>query len=320
MSFFLPINIPKISVPIDYNAQIVSIGSCFAENIANKLSYFQFRNICNPWGILFHPLAIEKLFDSAVNNRDFSEKDIFCHQEVWSSFDVHSALNALSKQDLLEKLQKQISQTAHSLKGATHIIITLGTAWAYWHKSSEKYVANCHKTPQKEFEKRLLPIGQIVQSLDNMVSLVRKINPDCQFIFTISPVRHIKDGMVENQQSKAHLIAALHEFLHRQNTDSLYYFPSYEIMMDELRDYRFYAQDMLHPNETAIAYIWQKFVEACIGKSVWNDMGKVDEIRKSLNHKPFNAHTLAHQKFVENLKQKITFCQKKYPFMDFENM
>src|SRR5690606_9167243 len=170
MSFFLPINIPKISNPIDYHAQIVSIGSCFAENIANKLSYFQFRNICNPWGILFHPLAIEKLFDSAVNNRDFPEKDIFCHQEVWSSFDVHSALNALSKQDLLEKLQKETTQTAHSLKEATHIIITLGTAWAYWHKSSEKYVANCHKIPQKEFEKRLLQIGQIVQSLKDRKS------------------------------------------------------------------------------------------------------------------------------------------------------
>ena len=318
MSFFLPINIPKTSVSIDYNAQIVSIGSCFAENISSKLSYFQFRNKSNPWGILFHPLAIEKLFDSAVNKRDFSEEDAFCHQEVWSSFDVHSALNALSKQELLENLQKQTSQTAQSLKSATHIVITLGTAWVYWHKSTEKYVANCHKIPQKEFEKRLLSIDEIVHSLNNMVSLVRKINPDCQFIFTISPVRHIKDGIVENQQSKAHLIAALHEFLHQQNTDSLYYFPSYEIVMDELRDYRFYAEDMLHPNETAIAYIWQKFVETCIDKSVWDDMKKVDEIRKSLNHKPFNAHTSAHQKFIGNLNRKIALCQQKYPFMDFE--
>lgn len=318
MQFFLPIDTQKISNPIDYSSDILLVGSCFAENMADKLSYFQFRNTLNPWGILFHPLAIEKMFYSVVNQVPFLENDVFCHQEVWSCFDVHSSLNTLTKEELLHTIQQKNQHLYQRLPKFSHVVITLGTAWVYQHKSTGKYVANCHKIPQKEFSKELLTAEQIVQSLHNIVDLVSKVNPDCQFIFTVSPVRHIKDGVVENQRSKAHLISALHEFIQHADSDKLYYFPSYEIMMDELRDYRFYAEDMLHPNETAVAYIWEKFVEACVDKTTSEDMKKVEEIRKSLNHRPFNSDTSAHQKFLDNLNQKINALQQKFPFMDFD--
>lgn len=318
MQFFLPIDTQKISNSIDYSSDILLVGSCFAENMADKLSYFQFRNTLNPWGILFHPLAIEKMFYSVVNQVPFLENDVFCHQEVWSCFDVHSSLNTLTKEELLHAIQQKNQHLYQRLPKFSHVVITLGTAWIYQRKSTGKYVANCHKIPQKEFSKKLLTVEQIVQSLHNIVDLVSKVNPDCQFIFTISPVRHIKDGVVENQRSKAHLISALHEFIQHADSDKRYYFPSYEIMMDELRDYRFYAEDMLHPNETAVAYIWEKFVETCVDKTTSEDMKKVEEIRKSLNHRPFNSNTSAHQKFLDNLNQKINTLQQKFPFMDFD--
>ena len=317
MQFFTPVNIPKLELQIDYNADVLLIGSCFAENIARKLSFYQFRHTLNPWGILFHPLAIEKLLVTALEKESLNDEHIFCHQDIWRSFDTHSSLNALSKENMMTLLHQQTDLMGDKIRQATHIVITLGTAWAYRNKISQKYVANCHKIPQSEFSKELLSVEEIYRSLKNIVDGIKSVNPDCQLIFTISPVRHIKDGIVENQRSKAHLIASLHEFLYNEKSGKCYYFPAYEIMMDELRDYRFYAEDKLHPNQTAIDFIWEKFTESCIDVKVLDDMKKVEEIQKSLQHKPFNPNAENHQKFLLNLQQKIKHLEQKFPFMNF---
>lgn len=318
MQLFTPTNYFPISKKINYQSNILLVGSCFAENMADKLRYFQFNHLCNPWGILFHPLAIENMLATVIHQRELATDDVFLHADVWSSFDMHSSMNALSREQFFENIQLKNDLLLQRLPQLTHFVITLGTAWVYKNISTDSFVANCHKMPASAFEKQLLTVSQISQSLHNIVHLVREVNPDCQFIFTISPVRHIKDGMIENQRSKAHLVAGLHDFLDQFTADFCTYFPSYELMIDELRDYRFYTKDLLHANDTAIDVIWQQFIDNVIDKDVFVDMKKVDEIMKSLRHRPFNPNTTAHQQFLTRLQQKITTLQQKYPFMSFQ--
>ncbi|MCG8490951.1 MAG: GSCFA domain-containing protein, partial [Sneathiellales bacterium] len=242
--------------PIDYQSKLLLLGSCFAENIGEKLNYFQFQSLQNPFGILYHPLAMESLVERALNHKTFQDDEVFEMEGMWYSFEAHSDLRSAEKQVLVKKLNKVLQTILQHLQSASHLVITLGTAWAYRHRSTGKLVANCHKVPQKEFSKELLTVQTLKDSLENLLSMVEKINPDLQIIFTISPVRHLKDGFVENQRSKANLISAVHQM---QTRPTVSYFPAYEIMMDELRDYRFYGKDMVHPNDLAVDYIWDKF-------------------------------------------------------------
>jgi len=298
---------------INYASNILLIGSCFVENIGNKLEYFKFQNLLNPFGILFHPKAIEVLIADSVGKKKYSEKDIFFYNEQWHSFDAHSKLSNPSKEILLLELNSQLGLTNQKIQKASHVIITLGTAWVYRFVESQNIVANCHKVPQKQFSKELLSVEEIVQSFENMVRLIKKVNPDVAIIFTVSPVRHLKDGFIENTQSKSHLITAIHSIL----TDNIHYFPSYEIMMDELRDYRFYAEDMMHPNHLAIEYIWNKFKEVWISEDSNKIMDEVDVIQKSLQHKPFNPNSESHQKFLQNLEISKQQLELKLPFIKF---
>ncbi|HEU0124844.1 MAG TPA: GSCFA domain-containing protein, partial [Flavobacterium sp.] len=210
MQFRTQIPIQKSNVPIDYHSKVLSVGSCFAENMAEKFDYFKFQNETNPFGIIFNPVSIEKLFRRVCHQDLFGEKDVFFHNERWHSFEVHSDLSNSDRQELLETLNKAVTETHKQLKEATHLIITLGTSWIYRSTESNEVVANCHKVPQKQFSKELLSVEVIRESVQNTISLIQTSNPNINFIFTISPVRHIKDGFVENQLSKSHLFSALH--------------------------------------------------------------------------------------------------------------
>lgn len=288
--------------------------------MADKFAYFNFRHLANPFGILFHPLAIEKFLQFAVDAPQFSETDVFFHNELWHSFDAHSDLSATGKEEIIGNLQNAVTSTNQFLSEATHIIITLGTAWVYRNNSSGNLVANCHKVPQREFSKELLTAETIVGSLKNSIGLLRKINPEIQIILTVSPVRHIKDGFAENQWSKAHLLTAVHQVLDNQSSHyqlATSYFPSYEIMMDELRDYRFYAEDMLHPNQTAIDYIWEKFSRSWVSETAFPVMEDVIAIRKALAHRPFNPDSESHRKFMATTEEKIATLQTRYPHISF---
>ena len=298
---------------INYASNILLFGSCFVENIGNKLEYFKFQNLVNPFGILFHPKAIEALIADSVGKKKYSEKDIFFYNEQWHSFDAHSKLSNPSKEILLLELNSQLGLTNQKIHNASHVIITLGTAWVYRFMVSENIVANCHKVPQKQFSKELLSVEEITQSLQNIIFLIKKVNPDVAIIFTVSPVRHLKDGFIENTQSKSHLITAIHSTLN----DKIHYFPSYEIMMDELRDYRFYAEDMIHPNHLAIEYIWNRFKEVWISEDSNSIMDEVDVIQKGLQHKPFNPNSESHQKFLQNLEISKQQLKLKLPFIKF---
>lgn len=327
MNFTTKISLTKSNRPIDYHSRMACLGSCFAVNIGQKFNYFKFENTINPFGILFHPLAIEKLVLKAIDQDVISEKDIFFHNEQWHSFDAHSELGQADKTRFLEYLNHGLEKTRASLQSATHLLITLGTAWVYRHLESGEVVANCHKIPQKAFQKELLSIEQILQSLQTILHRVRSVNPDVKIIFTVSPVRHLKDGFVENQLSKAHLIAALHRSINfpdfsqnvknEEGWEEPSYFPAYEIVMDELRDYRFYAEDMLHPNQIAIDYIWERFRESHIAATAYPVMNEVESIQKALCHKPFNIDSAKHQQFLSDLNKRISSLNERFPKMVF---
>jgi hypothetical protein len=319
MQFRTQIPISNTNNPIDYNSKILSVGSCFAENMAEKFDYFKFQNETNPFGIIFNPVSIEKIIARIVKKELFTEKDVFFYNERWHSFDVHSDLSNSDREELLETLNKAIEVTHNYLKQASHIIITYGTSWIYRNIESDEIVANCHKVPQKQFSKELLAIDVIQKSIQNTIDLVQTLNPDAKFIFTVSPVRHIKDGFAENQLSKSHLFTALHSILRIHNSQLIIhnYFPSYEIMMDELRDYRFYSEDMLHPNQIAIDYIWHRFSENYISADSISIMQEVEEIQKSLRHRSFNPESEQHKKFLDKLQQKINLLGSKLPHIKF---
>lgn len=302
MNFRTKIKLNKQQNQIDYKSNLLLIGSCFSNNIGRKLDYYKFKSITNPFGIIFQPKAIEKLITKSLENEPFTKDDLIFHNECWHCFDVHSDFSNTDKAVILKKLNLVAKQTKANIISASHVIITLGTAWVYRFIESGGLVANCHKVPQKKFKKELLSVDDITNSLKNIVTKINRLNKDCSVIFTLSPVRHLKDGFVENQQSKAHLLTAIHNVVAKTNT---YYFPSYEILLDDLRDYRFYKSDMLHPNQTAINYIWDKFIEVWINNSAKETMQKVVEIQNGLNHKPFNENSKLHQEFLRLLQIKI---------------
>ncbi len=300
---------------ISYDSKVVLLGSCFSENIGEKFLYSKIQSEINPFGILFQPLAIENLISRAINKDYYSKADLHFNNEKWCCLDAHSKLNDIEPDVVIDSLNSALDSTLTNLKSATHIIITLGTAWVYRHTSTDSVVANCHKIPQKRFLKELLSVDDISESLQATISLVRIINPKVNFIFTVSPVRHLKDGFVENTQSKSHLLAAVHQVVEPRAQIS--YFPSYEIVMDELRDYRFYNEDMIHPNHLAINYIWEKFKTVWFSEVTIKTLEEVISIQKRLLHKPFNIKSNAHQKFLANLQSDINDLSNKLPHISF---
>jgi hypothetical protein len=301
---------------IEYTSKILLLGSCFSENIGNIFNDLKFQSNQNPFGILFQPKAIESLVTNAINEKEYTEKDLFFLNERWHCFEAHSSLSSPNKEELLNRLNQQIKSTNIQLHKSTHIIVTLGTSWVYRFIETDVIVANCHKVPQKKFSKRILSVDEITESLEAISTLIKSVNQNVSILFTVSPVRHLKDGFIENQQSKSHLITAIHQLINAVQND-IFYFPSYEIMMDELRDYRFYAEDMIHPTKIAIDYIWEKFSEAWVSEDSRKTMKEITAIQNGLNHRAFNPSSLEHQQFLVNLQSKIKRVQEQHSFLKF---
>lgn len=297
-----------------YKDKLLLLGSCFAENIGKKLAYHKFEAVTNPFGIIFNPIALERLVQDAVTDKTYTEEDVFNHQEVWKSFVAHSNLNAASRLEAVIYLQEAQQQLRTYLLEASHVFITLGTAWVYKHIERDCVVANCHKVPQKEFSKKLLTEDEVSKSVSQICKSIKTLNPSAHIVFTVSPVRHAKDGFVENTRSKAHIITAVHKLVDAQQA---YYFPAYELLMDELRDYRFYASDMLHPSEQAIDYIWERFVEVYAFAKAKQTLKKVASIQKRVAHKPFHPASEEHKLFRLKLASDIEELQLNHPSISF---
>jgi len=314
MNFTTPIVIPKSSVFIDYGTKIISLGSCFAENIGEKLDYFKFQNETNPFGIIFNAVSIEKLIERTVNSNYFTENDLFFQNERWHCFEVHSDLSNNHKLDLLATLNNLLDKFFLQMQSSTVFIITYGTSWVYRNINSNNVVANCHKVTQNQFTKELLSVETTLKSIQNTIFLIQSVNKNAKFIFTISPVRHIKDGFFENNVSKSHLFAAIFQLLENEEVS---YFPSYEILMDELRDYRFYKEDMLHPSTIAIDFIWERFKNSFVNPNAFSTINDVDVIQKGLRHRAFDVYSESHQQFLLQLQNKVDLLQKNFPNIRF---
>lgn len=316
MNFRTEIPINKSDFPIDYHSKLLFLGSCFSENIGERFNYYKFQTTVNPFGIIFNSVSLEKLIKRIVEKNYFTEKDIFKYNNLWHCYEVHSELSNSNKEVFLNNLNSVIELTNQQITELSHCFITLGTSWVYRNNQSSEIVANCHKVPQKEFTKVLLSTKQIEESLQNIVSLIHSLNPNVKFVFTVSPVRHSKDGFIENNVSKAHLLSSVYN-IGLQRSKEVTYFPSYEIVIDELRDYRFYNEDMLHPNQQAIDYIWEKFSFSFFSNDTIKVAKEIESIQKGLSHRPFNPNTDEHQKFLKHLESKIKELKEKYDFLNF---
>lgn len=315
MKLTTPIKLSRQNPPINYSSKVLLLGSCFAQNMGAKLEYYKFQQCTNPFGILFHPVAIEKLITRAVNQTWFTSKDVFLQNEQWHCFLAHSKLSNTSEEDLISALNSALEKLRFSLLEASHVVFTFGTAWVYKHLEKDAIVANCHKVPQKEFVKQLLSPDDVSDVLLGIETKLRTINPTCSIINTVSPVRHIKDGLIANSRSKAHLIAGVQEIVSPEKLN--YYFPSYEIMMDELRDYRYYKEDLIHPNQTAIAIIWNAFTGSWICPETAALQKKIATIQSGMLHTPFNENSKAHIHFKKDLETKISEIKEQLPWATF---
>ncbi|WP_215222914.1 GSCFA domain-containing protein [Echinicola shivajiensis] len=308
------IQIPHFENQINYNQEILTIGSCFSAVIGQKLLERKFKTLNNPFGTIFNPLSIIKLLQYSLNGKFFSEDLITQHQGRYLHYDFHSDISGNSPSDLMEKIKVSTERTAKILKEASALIITFGTAHVYEYIKSSTTVANCHKQAGQLFNKRLLSISEILHDFDLFHNKLIQINPNIQIILTVSPVRHIKDGIAENQLSKSLLRLLCHEISSQYAQAN--YFPSYEIMMDELRDYRFYKEDMIHPTAQAEDYIWERFSQSFFSEDTRNKILLIENIIKSLSHKAFNPKGGAHQKFLSNLLLKMEQLEPEFDFSD----
>lgn len=305
MNFKTSINLNEITLPqnqIDYQSKNLLLGSCFVENIGNILNNLKFKVFVNPFGVLFHPLAIEKILQDVVNQKVYLSNNLVFDQGLWHSFNHHSEFSGENQHEVLGKINAQNQLTFQFLKNSSHVIITFGTAWVYHHIPTDSLVANCHKIPQNQFLKRILSLQEIENSIETICKLIHQINPSIQIILTLSPVRHLKDGMQNNALSKARLLHGIHSVLNQNN---IYYFPAYEILIDDLRDYRFFDKDMIHPSEVAIQYVWELFQNIYFSKKTQNDVAEVQQIIKDLAHKPFHPNSEAHKQFKDRLERKM---------------
>lgn len=314
MEFFLPFQIQSFPFSISYQDKILFIGSCFSEEIGNKMGELKFDILQNPHGILYDPISISEALFAYMANQPFIEKNLFEMNGLWHSWKHHSAFSGINKNEVLENINSTQSNGHHFLKKAKFLIITLGTSFNYQLKNNNENIANCHKAPAHFFIKTLLPIEEMKADLLSAISALELFNPELKIIFTISPVKHVKDGVIENNRSKSRLIETAHSIVEQK--ENVFYFPSYELVTDVLRDYRFYKNDLVHPNDAAINFVFEKFCNSLLDNPTKKIIEKIKKIISAVNHKPFQKESDAHQKFIVAQIQNIIKIESAYPFID----
>jgi len=314
MNFRLEFTPKNFATKLRHTDKLFLAGSCFTEQIGSKLAAHKFRIIDNPNGILFNPVSIAKSIISYIENKQYSEADLFYQNELWGSWEHHTRFSALTVADALSKINTSQTAANEFLKNADWLLLTLGSAFVYELENGQ-VVANCHKVATDKFTKRLLSPEEVISTLDTLIHRIKNFNSDLKVIFTISPVRHLRDGFVENNRSKATLIHAVHHMVDK--FDGLFYFPAYELIIDDLRDYRFFAEDMVHPNYAATNYVWEKFVAACIDEPSQQLMRDINIINAAMQHKPFNPDSEAHKSFLKTNLKKINQLQNQFDYLDF---
>ena len=314
--FRTTLSIPNFDFDINHQNHVFCIGSCFAENIAQKLQNSKFNTQLNPFGILYNPFSIAKSLYLLLEGKQFKENQLFENQVLWHSFDHHGQFSKPDKIATLNGINEELLKSQTFLKQTNRLIVTMGTANVFVLKKNGKIVANCHKLPGNEFVRKRLSVKTIVEKLSAAFEKLKTQHPDLQIIVTVSPIRHIRDGLIENQKSKAILLLALDEICN--SLDFVHYFPSYEILLDDLRDYRFYKSDLIHPNDLAVDYIWDVFKQSFFSEETIELNAKIEKIIAASNHRPFHEASDNHQTFLKQQLKIIENLIEEYPFLDFD--
>ncbi|WP_154856808.1 GSCFA domain-containing protein [Cyclobacterium xiamenense] len=311
-SFRTEFTIDPCPEKVGHSGSLLTIGSCFSEAIGEKLLQSKFDVLANPFGVIYNPISILELLECSLRETPLAEEHYLQSHARFYHFQAHSRLSGTSREDLQVLLEKAQQDTLRHLQASSHLFITFGTAFVFRHVPSNALVANCHKVPQKQFKKELLTLEQMRVAFDRFYKILRQVCPKVQLVFTVSPVRHIRDGISANQVSKS-LLRLLCEQLARDYSN-VFYFPAYEIMMDDLRDYRFYKDDLIHPNSMAEAYIWEKFQDCFFDRSTQNLVKEIEQIQRSLSHRPFEPLSQQHGVFLRKLAHQIQQLPQRLDF------
>uniref|UniRef100_UPI0040489A4B GSCFA domain-containing protein n=1 Tax=Algoriphagus sp. TaxID=1872435 RepID=UPI0040489A4B len=311
MRWSIDFPIPASPFPITHASKVVSLGSCFAQTIGSKMQAAKFDVLVNPFGTLFHPLNLADLLKQAISAAQMDPDGVVEREGVFVHYAAHSDVKGGTRTELEENYTCQMLALHHSLKEATHLVLTLGTAWIYQHKEFGR-VANCHKQAAALFEKKISSLDELALELESGLEMLLLHNPNLKIILTLSPVRHTKEGVSENQLSKS-LLRVLCAQLEQHN-DAVTYYPAYEIMVDELRDYRFYKSDLVHPSEEAENYIWEKWQQFSFSQETRQKVVEIQKIQLDLAHRSFNPDSEAHRKFLQNLLGKLERMQGEFDF------
>ena len=303
MQFRTEIKVEASSDSINHKSKLMMMGSCFTENIGEKLKRYKFDIDVNPFGILFNPSSIVSGLQRILDQAEYNSDDLFEFNGLWHSYDHHGAFSAITADKSLEAINLRLRKGCDQLQNADYLFITLGSAWCYVHLKEDRIVANCHKVTGNLFKKELLDASTIQHSFTKVIASLQKLNENLKIVFTVSPVRHWKDGAIDNQLSKSTLIVAAHQLA--KQFDQVSYFPAYELIMDDLRDYRYYKEDMLHPNMQAVEYVWEKFSEVYFTAPTQNCITELNQLLKALEHRPINPESEANQQFKLGLLEKI---------------
>ncbi len=316
--FRTKVDVQPYPFSLGYSSPILFCGSCFTENIGSLMVERKLPILVNPFGVVYNPISVKLVIESILNAKPFEESDLKFRNGLWYSYLHHTSYSSPDKETCLESINTDLLKASNFAKGMKYLLVTFGTARVYYQKENNLPVANCHKIPAKEFDNRLLSVEEVVNSWSTLMDDLLKRNADLKIIFTISPVRHWKDSAIGNMQSKSILNVAVHELI-KQYPNNAFYFPAYEILMDDLRDYRYYADDMLHPSKVAVDYIWEKFKGSLVSTVAITLIGEIERIIAAVNHKPFNPNTVEHKKFVVNALEQIKKIQTINPNLDFTN-
>ena len=320
MFFTTPVELPCGNLDITHKSRLLLIGSCFAGNIGAALLGKKFNVDINPFGIQYNPLSISTVLERIVDGTPFDDRspELFEHCGKWHSILHHGDFSRNSKDELITGINDRLSKAHKAIGECDTIIITLGTAYAYTRISDNAVAGNCHKLPAGCFTRSLLGVEEITGRLSTIMQRIIGINPKVKFLFTVSPIRHLRDGAHDNQKSKATLLLATDRIISLY-PDKALYFPAYEIVLDELRDYRFYADDMVHPSTKAVEYIWECFCKCFFNDSTLKLNNEVEHVMRAIGHRPFDATSDAYKDFLNSLLKKIVDIEEKYPYLDFEN-
>ncbi len=300
---------------LHHSDKVLLLGSCFSDNIGAKMQGALIQAMVNPMGTLYNPMSIARGVYRLIDNEPIAGRDLFMQGGVWNSYDFHSRHSLPDKQATIDRMNQRIEQGHQALQQAQLLTITLGTAIVYRLKATSEVVANCHKVPQHEFERRMATVDEMTAELDKMLTRLHEFNAGLRIILTVSPIRHIADGLDTNSLSKALLRVAIHEVMtrHREYCD---YFPAYEIMLDDLRDYRFYSNDMVHPSDVAVEYIWQAFQATYLDDRSALAVARCERIHKRLQHRPMSASRETVDRFNADTASVVRNLIKEYPYLN----